>query len=115
MSEQVVESLEKSIIEKLRDLTDKGSLKWVRANQTYSTTLRGFIFEIEDSGQDWLIISKEDEPQNVESIMDFGDKDNVGLLLDSIKRQATTKSNGPPPESHQSRLSNIFEVINQEA
>ncbi len=88
------EALAESITKELISLTICGKLKWQLEGQKYSTTFRELSFEIEDTGQNWLIIHGEGG-KSIATIMDTMVDHNVRDLLQEIKH-----SLGPRQRPH---------------
>lgn len=65
-------------------LTVNGKIKWQLEGQKYSATYKGLSFEIEDTGQNWLVIWEDGKP--IVTIMDSMVVHNVRELLEAIKR-----------------------------
>ena len=53
------DNAERKIAQKLEGLTYSGKVKWSLESQVYKTSYAEFNFEIEDSGQNWLMIKDE--------------------------------------------------------
>ncbi len=75
--------LEKEIAEKLDVLTSRGVVQWKKEGQIYTATHKGMTLVIEDSGQNWLVINKEDG-ENIDTIMDTASETYVESLLSTI-------------------------------
>jgi hypothetical protein len=114
MSYSQESNLEKEIVEKLTNLTDRGELSWQKNDQEFTSTHRGLSFKIEDSGQDWLYITRLDTGVT-EIIQDIASFSYVSELLDSIKLQLIDRlSNGKrghPPVSYDTRPKNLEDIL----
>lgn len=111
-----LETLAKSICEELGLLTTSSKIKWQLEGQKYSATHNGLFFEIEDSGQNWLIVNRENG-KNVATIMDTMLVHNVELLLQTVKHSlvSPTSSRAKFYDSGQTDLEEVLATLTREA
>ncbi len=105
------ETLAQSIVEQLNSLTTNGKIKWRLEGQKYTVTYNGLSFEIEDSGQNWLVIGREDGG-NRAIIMDTMIVHDVELLLQTIKHGLTPSR---PQNDGSADLEEVLDILKKEA
>lgn len=111
MSGGRLEVLAKSIAEQLDSLTVSGKIKWQLKDQKYTATYKGLSFEIEGSGQNWLIIRREDD-ETIATIMDSMVIHNVESLLRTVKHCLTPQK---PRDYGSASLEAVLGVLEKEA
>lgn len=102
------------ITRRLEYLTSAETLAWEKIAQTYRTTWKNLVFEIEDSGQNWLVINNT-SGQSLGLIMDFGTYRTVEQLLNTIKYIEANAGKPRLVDTRTSVLGTVLDVLNQEA
>lgn len=111
MSESKVESL---ITQRLEHLTNGKAIVWEKHGQTYRATYKNMVFEIEDSGKNWLEIHSANG-HNLGPIMDYQVCRNVEALLDTIKYVEAHGTRETYVDTRTTVLGTVLEVLNQGA
>ncbi len=99
------------IAQQLDSLTNSGKIKWRLEGQKYTATFGGLSFEIEDTGQYWLVIYGGDG-KAIATIMDTMIVHNVNELLRTIKHSLTPQV---PRDDRSACLEAVFDILKKEA